>query len=685
MRLASFHIKKYRSIEDSGEIRVDENVTTFVGINESGKTNVLRALKRLNPIEDTCFNDLAEQPTWHFESMDPEEVFVTATFKLSGKERDRVSEISGRLVQLDEVKFSRRKNMNLICDLEAEQEAIHFDAFDRNYLQPILAILNSVNPNAFERGQGQKDIIIGIFEDIVHGYEGKSNVRQPQTLASIKQRMKYFTHTLSVISGDHAKKASINSAIERIYSEVTEDPTEKIKEYLVKALPRFIYFANVAIIDSRIHLPTFVKKLDASGLSEDEKTAKTLLDLAGLDAKDLHKLSTDGNDRAEVRENHDRLDRLLSGASTKVSNEIDSIWDQNDHDIEFRVQGENFRAWVIDRKDKTKLQLEEGSRGYRWYFSFYVIFSAESKGRHKDAIILLDEPALYLHPKAQSDLLKNVLPKMAEKNQILYTTHSPFMVNLSDPASIHTVTLKDIELEGRAARKVTQISDKVWDDDRMALFPLQSALHYTMAQSMFIGKKNLIVEGVTDLWMLGAASALLESAGKTHLKQDFVLVPAGGATKSVFFASTYKSQGLDVAVLLDADPEGETAHDLLVKNKVLRGQKVVLINEMLGKNGNMSIEDVFPEDYYLKFVESAYQNELNEKKIERITLTSQDPMVLRRIEEFFREKGLPEFHKGRPARAILEEFGQADTNALPEVLICRLEKLFAGINKLMGG
>ena len=481
MRLTSFHVKKYRSIEDSGEIRVDENITTFVGINESGKTNVMRALKKINHVDDTDFDDLTEHPTWHFGEFDPEEIFVTATFKLSDEEKHQIDEISNGQVPLEEIKFSKKKNMKLICHLDTDQVAIHFDVFHKNYLQPVLAILEAIEPATFENGQAHMDNIVNVLNTIGQGYEGELNIRRPEILTTIKQRLENFKSHLPVIPDNILKKEQIDSIFQKINSEVTEDSTEKVKNYLIENLPRFIYFENIAIVDSRIHLPTFIQKLDSSDLDEDEKTAKTLLDLGKLDAKKLYELGRDGENHAQVQKNKDRLDQLLSLASKKVSEKIDEIWEQNDHDIEFRVQGDDFRVWVINKRDKTKLQLEERSRGYQWYFSFYTIFNVESEGRHKDAIILLDEPALFLHAIGQADFLKNVLPKLVEKNQIIYSTHSPFMVDLTKPDNIHTVTLKETKLEDQTVQKVSYISDEVWDSDRNALFPLQSALHYTMA------------------------------------------------------------------------------------------------------------------------------------------------------------------------------------------------------------
>ena len=674
MRLTSFRVKKYRSIEDSGEIRVDENVTTFVGINESGKTNVMRALRKINNAHDTRFDELTENPLWHFGEFDPNEIFITATFKLNDTEKEHVKSIHNGKT-LDKIKISKKKNLELICHLESDQEAIPFASFSANYLQPIINILNDLNNGI------QKKSLIAAFKEIGKGSELELNVRQPEPLNNIKAAIGNFRRRVPTIP-DSEKQTKVGHLLEKINAEVIEDPAEKVKNYLIGRLPRFIYFENIGIIDSRIYLPSFISKLDSGALDEDELTAKTLLDLGKLDPHELLDLSKEGNDREQVRQNKDRLSQKLRLASKKVSEEIDKIWTSNDHDIEFEVQGHDLRVWVINKHDRAKLQLEERSRGYQWYFSFYTVFNVESERRHKDAVLLLDEPALFLHAKGQEDFLAKTLPKLVEKNQILYTTHSPSMIDLSRPDSIHTVTLKE-KIVDDTTQKVSHISDEVWDSDRNALFPLQAALHYTMVQSMFIGKKNLIVEGLTDYWLLKSASNLLEAAGKKHLRNDFVFVPAGGGTKSVLFATTYKSQDLDVAVLLDADKEGRDTLDQIVKNKTLRKKNVLLLNEIFAKRENMSIEDIFPQDYYLKFVKSTYKKELDSKGIPDINLASQDPMIVKRIDEFFKSNDLGEFHKSRPDKAILNELSNIDISSLPPELVKNFETAFEEINKML--
>ena len=679
MRLSSFRIKKYRSIEDSGEIKVDENITTFVGINESGKTNVLRALKKINHVSDTAFDDLTENPAWHYGRFDPGETFVSATFKLNKEEKEEIRRIDDDII-LNEIKFSKKANMELACHLELDQTTAPFIYFT-SYLSALRLIAKDIDPS-IKNGDYFKQTITDLLNEVEHEIKNKPEISKLEILKLIKPKIKRFQKMISTIPVDPSNMLEPDSLLDTMKTEAVRIVTEPIKNYLISQLPRFVYFEDTGLIDSRIHLPTFIEKLIHNTLDEKDRAAKSLLDLGNLDANELLSLGSDEGERTTVQQNKARLGVMLSQASKKVSREIDRVWGSNDHDIEFSVHGDDLGVWVTDKRDGTRLQLEQKSRGYRWYFSFYTIFNAESERNHKNAVILLDEPALFLHVKGQQDLLNKTLPALAEKNQIIYTTHSPSMIDLTRPDSIHTVTLKEKEISGRKQR-VSCISNEVWDSDRDALFPLQAALHYTMAQSMFIGRKNLIVEGVTDHWLLSSASSLLESAGKVHLKNGLVIVPASGATRSVLFASMYKSQDLDVAVLLDGDHQGRHARDSIVKSKILRGKKVAMVNEIFGESGDMSIEDVFPPDYYLKFVRAAYGNELEEKQIDSIVLDSHKPMITKQIGDFFAEHGLGEFHKDRPGRGILNELGKTNVGSLPPELVDNFETLFEHINRMM--
>ena len=114
-------------------------------------------------------------------------------------------------------------------------------------------------------------------------------------------------------------------------------------------------------------------------------------------------------------------------------------------------------------------------------------------------ILLLDEPGLALHALAQEDLL-DYIDSLVDEYQVIYTTHSPFMVRSDRLHQVRVVEYKD----------GTTISDSVISSDPRAIFPLQAALGWTIAQNLFIAKDNLVVEGVTELTILQGLSTILE-------------------------------------------------------------------------------------------------------------------------------------------------------------------------------
>jgi predicted ATP-dependent endonuclease of OLD family len=90
-----------------------------------------------------------------------------------------------------------------------------------------------------------------------------------------------------------------------------------------------------------------------------------------------------------------------------------------------------------------EVNLDERSRGFRWFFSFYITFAADThEGDAAGAILLLDEPGLHLHQKSQEDLLRHLQNDF--ENQIIYTTHSPFML---PPEAPHIARAVDISQE----------------------------------------------------------------------------------------------------------------------------------------------------------------------------------------------------------------------------------------------
>ena len=190
-------------------------------------------------------------------------------------------------------------------------------------------------------------------------------------------------------------------------------------------------------------------------------------------------------------------------------------------DPEGMRQGTNIWAGVYDTRHLVTTNLSTRSRGFVWFFSFMSWYS-QLKRNDEQIILLLDEPGLTLHAKAQEDLLRYFEEELKGVHQLIYSTHSPFMVDSRHFERVRIVQDKGIDSHTPLPRE--EDGTKVWTDVLEAstdsLFPLQGALGYEIYQTLFIGPNSVIVEGVSDLLFIQVMSALLEEKGGEGLNNN---------------------------------------------------------------------------------------------------------------------------------------------------------------------
>ena len=255
----------------------------------------------------------------------------------------------------------------------------------------------------------------------------------------------------------------------------------------------------------------------------------------------------------KYRDQLDKRSYQLNAASVRLTNEIRDVWlpDSNRAEADrLRVQADSQYLKVVVEDDLgVEIELDQRSEGFQWLVSFFVVFFAEAADKHENAILLLDEPGLSLHGLKQRDF-RTTISRLAEANQTLYTTHSPFLVGPDELDLVRVVEMTD--------RKVgTKVHTTVTASDPAALLPLQEALGYDLAQSLFAQQRNLVLEGLTDYWYLDATAQLLREAGLVNLNERIALVPAASAGKVVYYATILYAQKLKVAALLDSDSAGD--------------------------------------------------------------------------------------------------------------------------------
>jgi predicted ATP-dependent endonuclease of OLD family len=278
---------------------------------------------------------------------------------------------------------------------------------------------------------------------------------------------------------------------------------------------------------------------------------------------------------------------------------------------------------------------------------------------------LLDEPAVGLHAKAQADFLRFIEERLTKRCQVIYTTHSPFMVQ---PGKLERVRL----VEDRGKEHGAVVSDDVLTRDRDTLFPLQGALGYDLVQHLFVAENNIVVEGTSDYAYLKVVSDFLASQGRTSLDPKWSIVPVGGADLIPTFVALLGNH-LNVTVLVDSRKEGHQKLERMAKDGYLEKQRIILVGDVLGRKTG-DIEDLFEEDEYLDLYNKAFG-----KTIKAKDLKGNDPIAAR----IARLESVERFDHGRPADVLLRE-REAILSKLTDKTLKRFEDLFERINKTLG-
>jgi hypothetical protein len=441
-----------------------------------------------------------------------------------------------------------------------------------------------------------------------------------------------------------------------------KDAQQQARSWAAGAIPKFIYIDEYPELDGHQDIAAYIQRKSQGQLEDADRNFEKLCKVAGLNPDELQKL--------HGQNDHETRNQLANRASAVVTGEIKRLWKDRALKIRFNLDGPHIDTIISDPTSTydVEVNLNDRSRGFQWFFAFYITFSADTDGGHaENAVLLLDEPGLYLHAKSQSDLLHHL--EVDFSNQILYSTHSPFMVPTHALDSVRTVNISE------------EVGTTVTNDptgDARTLFPLQAALGYDLAQSLFVGPNNLVVEGVTDFWIMSAVSAYMSEKGRTALSTALTMTPAGGAQKVSYMVALLTSEALNVLVLLDTERDSRVTKDELLKAKLIRDQNVVFVSEAFSSQPNEAdIEDLLDPVVYEALVREAYSKELKGKALK---LNVNIPRIAKRIEEGLANLEIP-LHKTRPTRLFLKKMASEPEKVLPEQSLEQFEALFALINE----
>lgn len=630
IKLTNATIHKYKSILKPQSIDIDPAVTTLVGMNESGKTTVLEALAKTNYFEedeDFKFNithDYPRNELVDFENDDVDQIILVCTYDLGEVILKEIDEKFGKEV------FS------------AKSFTYTYNYKENNSVGGIIA--------------SQTKFLENRAKQLVLSKATKETILKLKTISEVA--------TIEQQEGDTdlaTFKVEISSLVSSAATSNWENPIAyNIYSKIIKPqMPKFWYFDEYYHLGGKLNINEII---NGHG-DEKVKTAKALLELARIKPEEIIN-----------SQDYERYIALLEASSNKITNEIFKYWSTNKNlDIEFRIQdvgGQKFLdIRVRSQRHKITLPLDRRSKGFNWFFSFIIWFSKIQADKNSDYILLLDEPGLNLHASAQNDLLR-FIEDLSQNYQIIYSTHSPFMVESSHLDRVRTC------LESEDG---TIISDSIQEKDPNTLFPLQAALGYDIAQNLFISKNNLLVEGPADLLYITILSSILEGEKRIGLKDSYTIVPVGGLDKVTTFISLLRGQKLNVVCLLDSftDQKGKQRVDDLIMHKIIREKNIRFFDEF-ANNGmkTADIEDLFTKDEYLSIFNQAFKGDHSEIKIG--DLDSSIETILKQINKVIKKD---RFNHYRPANK-LNQLG-VDKTFFSEATLANFEKMFVEINKLI--
>jgi energy-coupling factor transporter ATP-binding protein EcfA2 len=592
MRLRKFRVRAYRCIHDSGEIRVGD-LAAFVGRNESGKTTILQALTLLNKEERVSELDLCDEMT---EELKSEIRLVEGEFALSSSETKMIKERFPHLPEISYLKiFRTNKEPNVQYDFGSikisDEKNKALNSWE-NYTEKVLDFISTI-PNHIRIQLDTK-----FFES-----------PPPKDRETFLQEMTMFNNSLNMLAADEpyilTGWTNFYQDAEKTYDELLVGTTEKtaLENFLLEHLhPRFVYFSDYKKIYGNINLDEYIKEIKRP---------------EGADAfEEFDKAETEKLE--EYKNSPPKLIKLLNTASRRLTDRLNPAWKGDPIHVDLRYNPGNVMSVVISdvHRDGTVTNtglLSRRAEGFKWTFSFIVNFAAETqRAELKEAILLLDEPARNLHPAQQmgiSDLLKN----LAGSNQVLYATHSPFMIFDYTPGNLLVV-----ELDKR--KHLSRIHYDYWNADDDTLIPILYGLSRGLVESIVdreIGTNSrpvIIVETMSDALYLNAFDKFLEDP---NISMNPLNVVASYSKNSVLpLAIFYRNHGHNVFVVLDNTVESKRIADQLKTNEFTDMQMLYL--EQGGKPIE-SIEDLIVPDDYLHAVNQTYEIKLRKEGFRNLT------------------------------------------------------------------
>jgi len=620
MKVEAVRIENFQCVRDSGIIAFDDHITVLVGQNESGKSAIFKALSHFNRgevFEDVDVSTLSsirrqlDSGTLSRENVE----MVAIWFALEDQEKRQLA-LPRRLEEMPRLKIVKMLD-NSYHVLTADGAPLSKVLINETigglitYLEDVQAKVRSIycgrvkskmSPDSSvflerHKGEGKKDNLLlhsryakGIWNKIRAGDWLQVTKIAPDPLGNnpialnaglyfdldvllsklieaIKKQpkkaqtaFKKFKRGLNQLPEDHPLRDYIGSeALARLEAlcDISPDSISTrgvslLESKIISRIPEFVYLPRLEGVADSVS----VHKLTTRELTESERLLRTLVRVSGL--------------RPEATVKKEAVDRMktLQEKSEILTEYVRKSCFLSDISIDLNLLNEDRDIGIAISSAGSYDPPSRRSHGFEWYLALFAKLTELAERRN--IVVLLDDPAVHLHPIAQ----EKILPFLeSQPFQIVLATHLPFMVNPEHLERIRVVkrTLTGSEVEQDWA-KAQETLKGVWG----ALLT-----HYT-------GEVFLLVEGTNDRECYSVLSEACARAGKQHLRADVTIVPGGG-NQLPDLAQALHSRGIFLLIVVDGDTAGQNIKKRALKLCPIDETRIIALNEIFPEQQNPTL------------------------------------------------------------------------------------------------
>ena len=541
MKLKSIKIENYKSFAEENNTLILEDLNTIIGKNESGKSNLIECLSgiSLSGINDKSFFQKINKNT----GKRP----IISVILIPTKEEEKKYKIVGET------------KITLNDQYDIDIEGGFSDLIKNNKIfQENKKSLNELNKNVV---------------DLFYNNDDKRNFNNIIKMINESEKKMFLNYTYVI----NITEKIYNNSNYTEFSECLKKCISYLKE-IKELLPYFIEIKDYSLKSK--YTKSYLE--DSSKSKEMLKHLLNCMDMKLDDLMEYWDISNGGDKLNFSEEFNEKLEKIIA--------EFNKFYTQEK--VEMKAKFENDSLNFAIKTTKKYMDFEERSNGLKWYLNMFIQIMSETNSTDiENYIILIDEPGVYLHINAQKEVLKLFEDFATKNNQIIYTTHSPFMI-YEDKLYRARLIIKDDKGNSNIANKYYSLPHKMGSKTE-TLTPILTAMGISNYNILSLDNKkcSIITEGISDYNYI---------KGYLKIKKNnniYNIIPSVSVDNINNIASIFIGWGCNFKVILDQDNSGRKQYKLLKNKLAIDSSNIVFIDgETLPiEKKKFTIEDVFSD------------------------------------------------------------------------------------------